>query len=178
MSYRDEAGAARARLAALELQLLQRKLSRPMLVKYRNALRDEWTRLGHALTWYVNGERYGFNQFRAREDLSPALAAPLGLPTVGKVADSLAGLDARDVMNRAQAVERALAEADPSLEELRGEVERLRAACTELRVQVEAYQQRYPDRPPPPEYKVGRALAIVGASCGAVVALLAFLASL
>jgi len=178
MSYRDEAAAARARLAALELELATRRLSRGMLSRYRDALRDEWQRLGHAVVWYQNGARFGFNKLRERDDLSPARAAPLGLPTPGQLAHALSDLDAKAAMERAQAVEHALATADPSLDALRAEVERLRAGCAELRAVVNAYALRYPDHPPPPEYRAGTALAILGASCGGILFLLALLAFL
>ncbi len=177
MSYRDEAAAARARLAQLELELAERHLSRKALARYRDALRDEWHRLAHAVVWYQNGERFGFNRLRERDDLSPAQAAPLGLPAPGQLAEAMGDLDARAAMARAQAVERALAQADPSLDSLRGEVERLRAGCAQLRAMVNAYQLRHPDHPPPPEYRAGKALAILGASCGGVLALLMLLAA-
>jgi phage shock protein A len=178
MAYRDQDAAARAHLAALEQELIERRVSRIALTRYRDALRDEWARLAHAAIWYENGERYGFNRFAVRDDLSPAAPPALGLPSVANIAEHLATIEAERLQQRAEQVQRALGRADPGLERLRSEVEELRVRCAALRARVEAYAARWPDHPPPPEYKPGTALAILGASCGSLLALLAFLAAL
>lgn len=178
MAYRDQDAAARARLAALEQELCERSVSRIALARYRDALRDEWARLAHAAIWYENGERWGFNRFVERDDLSPAAPPALGLPSVVRIAEHLATVEAERIARRADEVERALGSADPGLERLRSEVEELRLRCVSLRAKVDAFAAKYPDHPPPPEYKPGTALAILGASCGSLLALLAFLAAL
>jgi hypothetical protein len=168
MAYRDDAAAARARLVALELELAARKVARPTLERYRNALRGELQRLAHALVWYQNGERFGFNRFQVRDDLAPAQPEPLPLPGAEQMAEALATVEPAEAVARAQAVSRALEHADPALALLRGEVEGLREQCARLRAIVDAYAQRYPHHPPPPEYRPGLAwvAAVIGVSGG------------
>src|SRR5262245_22423025 len=123
MVYRDPEAAARAHLAALEHELAERRVSRAVLTRYRDALRDEWSRLSHALVWYQNGERYGWNHFRTRDDLTPAAPASVGLPSVAQIADTLTATDGEELAQRAALVQRALALVDPSLIRVRIEVE-------------------------------------------------------
>lgn len=181
MAYRDEATAARARLAVLELELAERHTSRRTLYALRSAVRGELQRLSHALVWYTNGALYGFNDFRERDDLAPSLPEEGPAPDAGRITASLVGLDEREAMARAEALTRALAVGDPSLERLRADVERLRDQCAQLRSLVEQYAAKYPDHQPPPGYAPSRklALTVIGASLGGVaMVVLAYLLAL
>src|SRR5689334_15419157 len=93
MAYRDDAAAARARLAALEIELAARRVARPTLTRYRNALRGELARLTHALVWYQNGERFGFNRFLVQDDLAPARPEPLPLVGAAQMAEALGNIE-------------------------------------------------------------------------------------
>ena len=148
--YRDDTAAARLRLSMLERRLAHRRSARATLVGYRNALMDELGRLQHAIVWYENGERYGFNEVRARDDLSPA--RPLERASGDEVEAAVLALSRDGVATRTQEILAELAAADPRAEELRGQVRALETECERLRAEVAAWSARHPAHPPPPEY--------------------------
>jgi hypothetical protein len=161
MAYRDES-AARARLASLERELAERRHSRTTLQRYRNALILEVTRLRHAVVWYENGEKFGFNKLPRKDDLSPAEIVRPPVPGVEQFDRSLRALDEEALATRARDVMRELAVADPKLAWLQGDIESLREECTALRARVADYTARHPDHPPPPEYNPVAVLAVGG----------------
>lgn len=151
MAYRD-AAAARVHLAELERKLVARESGRDALRRYRDALSTEAARLRHALTWYENGERFGFNRLPERDDLSAAAPEPGAAPSRDAFDRACAVLDDEAVRARTTAVLAALARRDRRLAWLDQAIARLEAERAELRPKVEAYAARYPDHPPPPEY--------------------------
>jgi phage shock protein A len=175
MTYRDELGAARALAAKLEREVMERSASLATLRRYRNALFLEVTKLRHALTWYENGVRYGFNKFEERDDLSPALHDPPRVPGIEQLDRQLADLNADALAERTRELTRALGRGDPKVEWLREEIARLRAEILELRPKVEAYAARFPENSPPPEYNPLPVLVAGGAAVVAALLGLAFL---
>ncbi len=176
MAYRDETAAARAHLATLEHQLAARRAAARSLRGYRDALRDEARRLAHAVAWYHNGARHGFNRFVERDDLgstSEELQAP-PVEVVPRPPTHAATVDAREAVARAATLARELAFADSTLSPLRADVGRLRGRCDRLRTLVARFAERFPDHPPPPAYRpsYGMAIALAGASFASAVALL------
>ncbi len=159
--YRDDAFAARVQLAALERDLTNQRSARQTLSRYRNALMHELARLQHAVVWYANGERYGFNDLTKRDDLSPARRESTSIPGADQLNAELMGLDARAVTERLAAHLRTLAEKDPEAERLRQNVALLQEECARVRIEVEAYAARHPDHPPPPEYRGSIAAILV-----------------
>src|SRR5258707_1386355 len=102
--YRDDQAAARARLAELERDLAERRAARPTLLRYREDLMLELSRLEHATVWYTNGERYGFNKLSSRDDLARSQPAPTPKPDLSAVLQ----LDAKTVAARVAEILREL----------------------------------------------------------------------
>jgi len=150
--YRDDTAAARVHLAMLERQIAHQRSVRSTLSAYRNALLVELSRLQHAMVWYVNGERYGFNEAARHDDLSPT-KRPGGRPTDDSIAAAVFQLSEDQVAARTSAILRELASKDPGSEEAQRQVRALEDECASLRRQVEEMARRHPDHPPPPEYK-------------------------
>src|SRR5262249_2556152 len=152
--------AALGRLAALEVELARRRQSSVALRRYRTALGEEVERLEHALQWYRNGERFGWNETDELDDLRPAELAPVRVPGAAQLMRSLAGLEPVEVVERAARVEEELDRGDWRMSRLRFQVDELRARAVALRAQVETYARRHPDHPPPPPVRVGPELAL------------------
>ena len=182
--YRDDADAARARLACLVRTLAERRAERSTLRRYRCALYDESreyvdvpqaTRLRRALRWYDNGERYGFRRVRRYQDLAAAVEELPILPGAERLDRALARVDPRELAARADALARELAEDDPPLTWLKAEVSSLRAECASLRFELERFAARHPGRHPPaqgsavPALAVGSALLAVLSALGALI---------
>lgn len=173
--YRDDADAARARLACLVRTLAERRAERSTLRRYRCALYDEATRLRRALGWYENGERYGFRRVRRYQDLAAAVEELPILPGAERLDRALARVDPRELAARADALARELAEDDPPLTWLKAEVSSLRAECASLRSELERFAARHPGRHPPaqgsavPALAVGSALLAVLSALGALI---------
>jgi septal ring factor EnvC (AmiA/AmiB activator) len=150
--YRDDTAAARVHLAMLERQIAQQRSVSTTLKSYRNALVDELQRLEHAVIWYVNGEKYGFNDARRKDDLSPARRTD-AVPSQDSIAAAVFNLPHDQVATRTAEILRELAVKDPGSDQLQHQVRALETQCAELRRQVEELAARHPDHPPPPEYK-------------------------
>ena len=130
--YRDDAFAARVQLAALEKDLTGKRTARQTLSRYRNALMNELARLQHAIVWYANGERYGFNELKKRDDLSPARRESTAVPGADQLNAEIMSLDARAVTERLAAHLRSLAQKDPEAERLRQNVALLQDECARV----------------------------------------------
>jgi hypothetical protein len=179
VSYRDDSVAALGRLAALEVELARRRQSLVALRRYRTALGEEVERLEHALTWYRNGERFGWNETDELDDLRPAELAPVRVPGAAQVMHSLAGLEPAVVTERAVRVEEELDRGDWRVARLRFDVDERRVRAMALRASVEAYARRHPDHPPPPPVRLGPELALgIMASVGGLWVALMLLAVL
>jgi hypothetical protein len=167
VTYRDERQAALSRLVALELELTARRSLSLALRRYREALAEERERLEHAVLWYRNGERFGWQRARGRDDLSPTEPPALRLPGAAHLARAYEPLDGNELVQRAAQVEAALARGDWQIGRLRFSCDELRSANLALRRAVQAYAARYPAHPPPPAVKLGPELALgVTASVG------------
>lgn len=150
--YRDDSAAARVHLAMLERQIAQQRSVRSTLTAYRNALVGELQRLEHALVWYINGEKYGFNQAKHKDDLRP-VRRPDDRPSQDSIAAAVFAMPREHVAARTAEILRELQLKDPGSEIQQKQVQALEHQCAELRLQVEEYARRHPDNPPPPEYK-------------------------
>ena len=117
----------------------------------------ELSRLEHALVWYTNGERYGFNKLQSRDDLAPSQRAAAPKPDLSAVFQ----LDAKTVAARVAEILREMGQTDPKVEQLRLDIENLEAQCATARAQVEDFAAKYPDHPPPPEYRGTWAAVVV-----------------
>src|SRR5581483_9100325 len=165
MAYRDESVAARARLAALERDLFERREAPPALYRYRRALRGERARLRHALLWYRNGERFGhFYRIDQRDDLSPSVEPRLSAPGVAALERALAGRDALELRERERHVTCALAALEPRLWRVRAEVER--------------YAEKFPAHPPPPEWNPLWARVLIGTVVSLAVVIVSWVVAL
>jgi hypothetical protein len=161
IAYRDDALAARVQLAGLEKDLSTHRNARKALSRYRNALMDELARLQHAIVWYTNGERYGFNDLKKRDDLSPAKRDDHPKKPAHEISAEIMALDAREVTERLASHLRELRKQDPEAERLSKHVEELQRECASVRSQVEAFAERHPNNPPPPEYRGSLAAILV-----------------
>ncbi|HZS42496.1 MAG TPA: hypothetical protein VFF06_36950 [Polyangia bacterium] len=179
MAYRDESVAARARLAALERDLFERREAPPALYRYRRALRGERARLRHALLWYRNGERFGhFYRIDQRDDLSPSVEPRLSAPGVAALERALAGRDALELRERERHVTCALAALEPRLWRAREEIGTLRAECDGLRAEVERYAEKFPAHPPPPEWNPLWARVLIGTVVSLAVVIVSWVVAL
>jgi hypothetical protein len=170
--YRDDRSARRAQLASLERAVEERASAHVTLRLYLRELLDEQRRLEHAIVWYENGHRYGFNRFKKRDRLDPATQPSPRLRGLEERIRALESVDDREIEARLLAATRRLAAADPVLVRLEEQASSLRAHNDRLRADVEAWAARYPDHPPPPEYDVGRGMVV--AIGGALLGLTAF----
>jgi hypothetical protein len=173
--YRDDAAAARARLACLVRALAERRAAQVTLRRYRRALYDEASRLRRALRWYRDGERYGFRRVRRCQNLAAAEPELPRLPGAEQLDRALARLDPRSLAARSDALARELAEDDPPSLWLKAEVASLRAECAGLRAELEVYAARHPHRRPPAEVSPVPALALGSALLALLSALGAFI---
>jgi hypothetical protein len=166
--YRDDRSARRAQLATLERAVEERASAHLTLRRYLRELLEEQRRLEHAIVWYENGHRYGFNRFKKRDKLDPATQLSPRLRGLEERLRALDTVDDHEVDARLVAATRRLAAADPVLVRLEEQAAELRAHNDKLRADVEMWAARYPDHPPPPEYDVGRGMvvAIGGALLG------------
>jgi hypothetical protein len=166
--YRDDTAAARVHLAMLERQIAAQRSVRSTLNAYRNALVGELQRLEHALVWYINGEKYGFNEAARKDDLSP-VRRPNDRPSEDSIAAQVFAMAQDQVAARTAEILRELQVKDPGSDTLHHQVQALEHQCAELRRQVEELAAQHPDHPPPPEYKATLKtilvpIAIVGAA--------------
>ena len=146
---------------------------------FREELRVELRKLEHALAWYRNGERYGWQRTREQDDLSPATAPEIRLPSPAQLESVYRSLDVDAIAARTAQVEDALSEGDWRVRRLRWETEELRARCLVVRQEVEGYAWLYPDHPPPPAIDEGAMLAVaVTAVLGGFWAMMMLLAAL
>ncbi len=161
MAYRDDEAAARARVAALERAAAARRAEPKALARWVRALRDERARLRHAIVWYRNGERYGFQRAPLRDVLARAPEPRLALPPLEQLLVKLGSSTADELWQRERRLVRA-AECPRSIVRARHRAALLRAECDALRARVEELAERHPANPPPPALSPiwGRAVAV------------------
>src|SRR5579885_3659205 len=106
--YRDDTAAARVHLTMLERQIAQKRSARATLRDYRNALVDELQRLEHAIVWYQNGEKWGFNEAQKRDDLSRT-RKPAAAPDEDAIAARVFAMSQAQVALRTAEILRELA---------------------------------------------------------------------
>ena len=157
--YRDDTAASRARLVLLERELRTARSARATFERYRRALRDELARLRHAIVWYENGERFGFNRLRTRDDLSPSRKGDLRRQD--DLEAHVQAMSKELVAGRTAEILRELARRQPSDGGLSNEVQALEDECAALRIEVEAFARQYPEHPPPPEYRASPRLVLL-----------------